>query len=135
MKGQIARLTKLVEDHPKIMAMYSQGSSPFPVQPAPHTFPQYSYPNHQLHVSTANNALPGNLLHQLAILKAHSKCPSNFYGSTSTYESTKWLKGKPRGHKTSRDKARWDPISVTYMKLFLKLLEARLIAPVYTPPL
>ena len=36
MKGQIARLTKLVKDHTIIMAMYSQGPSHLPVQPAPH---------------------------------------------------------------------------------------------------
>ena len=44
-------------------------------------------------------------------------------------------RGKPSWNKIGMDKAWWDPIPITYTKLFPKLLETRLIAPVYTSPL
>ena len=39
--------------------MYSQGPSPFPIQPAPHTFAHHLYPSHQPHASATNNTLLG----------------------------------------------------------------------------
>ena len=57
MKEQLAKLTQLVEDHTKFMAMNSQGLSSYLVQPTSHTFPHHPYPSHQPHLSAANNTL------------------------------------------------------------------------------
>ena len=43
-------------------------------------------------------------------------------------------KGKPSGQKIDKDKPRWDPIPITYIELFSKLVEIGHIEPVYLAP-
>ena len=126
-------LTKLLEDHTKIMAMYSQGTTPLPVQSTPHLISHHPYSSYEPHVSIVDNAFFVNFSLQPIIHKAHSKCPFSFQAAPQPINQPSNPKGKPSRHKISKDKARQDLIPFTYTELFPKLLEAHLLAPVYTP--
>ena len=132
MKRQLARLTKLVENHTMIMAMYSKGTSPFLVQPAFNSFSHHSYPNHHFHASTTNKALLGTYPFNPHSSRFTPNALLAFMIAPRPINQSSGSKGKHSGHKTGRDKVKWDPIPIAYTQLFSKLMEAHLIALFYT---
>ena len=56
-KEQLARLTKLAEDHIKTIAIHSQCPSPLPVQLVPHLFPHPLYLSPRPFIPAMSNIL------------------------------------------------------------------------------
>ena len=114
----------MVEGHSRIMAMYSQGTSPLLVQPAPYAFTHHLYPSHQPYASAANNALQGTYSSNPQSSRLTPNAPPIFMVAPRPINRPSGSKGKPSENKIDVDKARWDPIFITYTKLFPKLMEA-----------
>ena len=94
------------------MAMYSQGTSPLPVQPTPHAFPHHLYPSHQPHASTANNAFLGTYSSNSQSSRLIPNTPPTFLVAPWSINQPNGSKGKPNRHKPGKDNAWWRLISL-----------------------
>ena len=54
-KGQLHKLTKLVEEHTGIMLENTHGSSSLSLQPTLHPFVHYPHPSHEPYISIASS--------------------------------------------------------------------------------
>ena len=54
MKGQLARLTKLIEGHTRIMPENIHGSTSFPLQSSSYPLVRHPYPNHEPYIPVVN---------------------------------------------------------------------------------
>ena len=117
----------MVEDCTRIMAMYSQWTLLSLVQPTLH-------PSHQPHDLVANNTLSGIYPSNPQSSRFTPNAPPSFKAEPRPINQSSGSKGKPSKNKTDVDKARWDPIPITYIELFPKLMEAHLITLLYTQP-
>ena len=58
MKGQLARLTKLIEGRTRIMLENIHGSPSFPLQSSSYPLVHHPYPNHEPYILVVINAPP-----------------------------------------------------------------------------
>ena len=107
-KEQLARLTSLLEDHIRIEVVHPRGQSPSPKQQVPKSY------------------LPHRTDHPNLWQPRPTSPPTDLPDAS---------RGKPNGQKFEKDKPRWDPIPITYTKLFPKLVKMGHIKPVQLAPL
>ena len=130
MKGQLARLTKLIERHIGIVPEDIHGSPFNPLQSSSYPLVQHHhpYPNHEPHIPVKGN-IPLRVHHPnwqphaptLVIIPAFGKVfqpidPANHTGNNLEKS------------KRNRDKKRLDPFPVTYTELLPQLLANQLVA-------
>ena len=60
--------------------------------------------------------------------------PPAFMATSRPVDQPSSSKGKYNEQKTGKDKIQWDPIIITYTKLFPKLIESGFIEPFYLAP-
>ena len=116
-KEYLARLTSLFEDHIKTQTTHSRGQSPSPNQQVPQPFvPTTSYLPRRTDRPNLRQPRP--------------TAPPSFRTISRPTDLPSASKGKPNGQKMEKDKPRWDPIPITYTKLFPKLVKMGHIKPV-----
>ena len=135
MKEQLARLTKLVEDHVKTTAIHSQCPSPFPVQPIPHLFPHPLYPSPRPFIPATSNTLSRTYYpNPQPPMPIPTTMPAFVIAPRSVNQPSN-SRGRPNGQKISKDKTQWDPIRITYTELLPKLIKGGLVVPIHLLPL
>ena len=126
MKEQLARLTSLFEDYIKTQAVLPRGPSPVPTQYAfrssPRPFIQTT--NHLPHGIGCSN-----------LRQPMPTVPPTFMATSRSVYQPNGSRSKPSRLKIDKDKPRWDPIPITYIELFPKLVEINHIEPVFLAPL
>ena len=128
-KKEFSRLARLVEPRTKAKVMHPQEFSPSLTQPFPH-FGQHPNPRPSIPIAS-NKACRPNLRHSLDTPKT---VPVHTKASLSSNQSSS-LEHHLKGSKAGTDRIRWDPISSSYVKLFSKLMESRLITSIHMSPL
>ena len=127
-KGQLARLTKLIKGHTRIMLKNIRGSPSFPLQPPLPSFIHQRHPSHESRIPVRGN-VPLKVYHPNR--QSHTPTPAIIlvFGKVSQLVDPVNSSGnnleKPR---RNRDKKRLDPIPATYTELLPKLLAEQLIA-------
>ena len=117
MEGQLAKLTSLFED----MAVHPRSSSPLPHQWVPRSFVQTT--SHLPRKTDCPN-----------LRKPKPTAPPAFMATPRPVDWLNGSKSRPSGQKTNKDKTQWDPIPITYTKLFPKLVRNGHIEPFQFPP-
>ena len=107
----------MFEDHIKTEAVHPRGPSPLPNQQVPRPFFQ------------TTSYLPRGT-DRPNLQQPRPIAPSVFMATSRPVDRSNGLKGKLSGQKIDKDKPRWDPIPITYTKLFPKLVEIGHIEPV-----
>ena len=135
MKGQLARLTKLIEGRTRIMPENIHGSPSFPLQSSSYLLVHHPHPNHEPYIPVIINVPPR--VHRpnwqphtptSTIILAFKKMPWHIDQASGSRNNL----GKSR---TNPNKNRWDPIPVTYTELLPRVLERQLIALSHIPPI
>ena len=121
MKEQLARLTSLFKDHIKAETVHPRGPSPSPPQWVPRPFVQKT------------SHLPRGTNHP-NLRQPRPTAPPAFRTTPQPTDLPSTSRGKPNGQKIEKDKPRWDPIPVTYIELFPKLVKMGHIKPVQLAP-
>ena len=122
MKEQLARLTSLFKDHIKAETVHPRDQSPSPNQQVPRSFvPTTSY-------LPRRTDCPN-------LRKPRRTAPPAFRTTSRPTNLPDASRGKLNGQKFEKDKPRWDPIPITYTKLFPKLVRMGHIKPVQLAPL
>ena len=128
MKGQLARLTKLIERHTGIVLENIHGSSFIPLQSSSYPLVQHPHPNHEPRIPVVINVPPRvhhpNWQPQAptpAIIPAFGKVSQSVDPASNSRNNLE----KPR---KNRDKKRLEPIPITYTELLPKLLAKQLVA-------
>ena len=117
MKEQLARLTNLFKDHIKVEEVHPRGPSPLPNQQVPRSFvPTTSY----LPCKTDRPNLQ----------QPRPPTPPAFRTTYRPTDLPSASRGKPNRQKIEKDKPRWDPIPITYIELFPKLVNMGHIEPI-----
>ena len=109
-KGWLARLTNLFEDHIQTEAVHPQGSSSSPNQQVPRPFVQTtSHLPREIDCPKLRQPMP--------------TAPPAFMATSRPADRPSDSRSKPSGQKIDKDKPRWDPIPITYIELFPKMVE------------
>ena len=120
MKEHLARLTSLLEDYIRTQAVH----------------PQRPSPNQQ--VSRPFARTTSHLPHETDRPNLRQPVPpasSAFRAISRHVDQLSDSKGKPNRQKIDKDKPRWDPIPISYTKLFPKLVRSGHIEPIQFAPL
>ena len=156
MKGQLVRLTKLIEGHTGIVPENTYGSLSFPLQSIVPHFIYQRHPSHESRIPVKGNVPPsvhylhpnrepqipvrGNILPRVHHLnwQPHAPTPTTISAFGKASQPVDLANNTGRSLEKSRrnrDKKRLDPIPVTYTELLPKLLAKQLIALSCTLPL
>ena len=122
MREQLVRLTNFFEDHIQNEAVHPRGPSPFPNRQVPRPFVQ------------TTSYLPCETNHP-NLQQPMPIAPPTFRTISRPVDRPNSSKGKPNEQKIDKNKPLWDPIPITYTKLFPKLVEIGHIEPFQLAPL
>ena len=125
MKEQLARLTSLFKDYIKTQAMHPRGPSPVLTQYA-------SRPSPRPFIPTTNHLPHG--IGRPNLRQPMPTVPPAFMATSRSVYQPNGSRSKPSRLKIDKDKPRWDPIPITYIELFPKLVEIDHIEPVHLAP-
>ena len=134
-KGQLVRLTKLIEGHTRVISENICGSPSFSLQSSSYPLVHHPHPNHEPRIPVVINVLPkvhhSNWQpHVLtpATISAFGKASQPIDPANNTMSSLE----KSR---RNWDKKWLDPIPITYTELLSRLLAKQFIALSCAPPL
>ena len=123
MKGQLARLTKLIEGHTEIVPEDIHGSPFNPLRSSSYPLVQHLHSDREPQIPVRGN-VPPRVHHSNWQPHAPTPAISPAFGKASQSvdhaNSSENNLGKLR---KNQDKKRWDPIPVTYTELLPRLLE------------
>ena len=105
MKEQLARLTKLIEEHIRTITIHSQYPSPLPVQPVPHLFPHPLYPSPRPLIPATSNILSRTYDPNLRPLMPIPITMPAFVTAPRSVNQPDNSKGRPNRQKIGKDKA------------------------------
>ena len=130
MKGQLAKLIKLIEGHIGIVPEDIHGSPFNPLQSSSYPLVQHHhlYPNHESHIPVRGN-IPPRVHH--SNWQPHAPTPAiiPIFGKASqSVDPANSLGNNLEKPRRTREKKRLDPIPVTYTELLPELLARQLVA-------
>ena len=128
MKGQLAKLIKLIEGHTAVVPKDIHGSPFNPLRSSSYPLVQHLHSDREPQIPVRGN-VPPRVHHPNWQLHAPTPAISpDFKKASQSVDHANSSENNLGKLRRNRDKKRWDPIPVTYTELLPRLLEKQLVA-------